>query len=42
MRTKSVYEVDCICGRHIVSETKTVKCECGRVIEMEWPAKEVR
>lgn len=38
MRLRSVYEVDCPCGRHITSETKTTRCICGRVIVMEWPA----
>lgn len=35
MRTHEIYEIECLCGKEIVSETKECKCpNCGREIEV--------
>lgn len=41
MRAKSVYEVECVCGNYVESETKTTKCgKCGRILVLNWSAEE--
>jgi hypothetical protein len=39
MRLTSVYCVECLCGRHVESETHILTCPgCQRLIVIEWPA----
>jgi hypothetical protein len=38
MRAHSIYEVVCLCGHTVSSETKTATCsKCGIKIKMVWP-----
>ena len=40
MTATSFYCLDCVCGRHLQSETRELVCPtCGRQIRIEWPAK---
>lgn len=37
MRLKSVFCFECLCGRHIETEARTLKCpSCGRELVIEW------
>jgi len=40
MRETSQYELECICGQHIVTAEPTFQCpKCHRRGEIEWQAK---
>lgn len=37
MRKASVYEVECLCGATVTSESVVATCgKCGRVLELHW------
>ena len=41
MRQRSVYSVECVCGRHIETELDKFQCpSCQRDVVIEWPAEE--
>ena len=38
---RSVYSVECLCGRKVESESRELECpSCGQKIRVEWPASE--
>lgn len=39
MRETSVYSVECVCGHHIESESRSLVCPtCKRHVVIDWPA----
>jgi len=43
VRLKSVFCFDCLCGRHIETETRTLTCpSCHRELVVEWGREEER
>lgn len=41
MRLKSVFCFECLCGRHIETEVRTLNCpSCGRELGIEWGREE--
>jgi hypothetical protein len=41
MRQRSVYSVECVCGRHIETELDKFQCPfCQRDVVIEWPVQE--
>jgi hypothetical protein len=41
LRQKSVYSVECVCGRWIETEILAIPCpSCQRDVVIEWPAEE--
>ena len=41
MRLKCVFCFECLCGRHIETEVRTLNCpSCGRELVIEWGREE--
>lgn len=42
VREHSTYEISCVCGRLIHSETPTLTCQyCGRQVEIHWQQQDI-
>jgi hypothetical protein len=40
MRTASLYDFNCECGKHLTTPDPVIECPaCGRQIRIEWPAR---
>jgi hypothetical protein len=42
MRTHSTFCLTCECGRHHETPDRIFLCDCGRLIEIDWPTKPKR